>query len=117
MEPARQAKPALGLRAQARLAWRLGLIACLAGFGCAVAAVVLEKGPAGPLAVLMAAGSMGLIACGTLAGFGLGFFRPMMAHGWHGVPQGALRDFILRFAVLRWWYWVDEKGRSRDDGE
>ncbi|MDQ2066894.1 hypothetical protein Q9295_10950 [Xinfangfangia sp. CPCC 101601] len=113
--------PSAGLQAQRAKAWRLGLGAFALGMVLAVITAAVSGAMSGGadrgggFEALMAWASMGLIGFGAMGALVFGLMRPWHAAMFHaGIPGGALRQFALRRAWLRWWFWVDEEGLSRD---
>lgn len=102
--------------AQVRRAFRAGLALAALGLALGLAAVLLEAGGLHGMGQVAAWLSVLMIAAGAMWGLAGGVARPIQRWGFlHGAPSGRLRAFVLRQPTLRWWYWVDEAGRERDD--
>jgi hypothetical protein len=106
----------MSFRGQVRRAFMIGLTVAALGFGLALAAVIFDMVGLRLPGQAAAWVSMLLIAAGALCGLAGAVARPVQRWAFlHGMPSGRLRAFALRQPVLRWWVWVDEAGRGRDD--
>jgi hypothetical protein len=107
----------VNFRGQVRWALTRGIGAGSVGVVLAFVTVIFELYGLRLLQDVTGAVTMALIAGGALLGLGGGIVRP--AQRWlflRGTPAGRLRAAVLRWPILRWWYWIDGNGQARDDG-